>query len=344
MKNNETGSTQPMLPPPVQLFEYLLGFMKSQAIHVAAKLKIADQLKNGPKPVEEIADAVNVDRDTLYRLLRALAGMGVFSEQEDRIFGLTPMASALLSDIPGSLQPFAVMIGDRSWWGSWGDLFYSVKTGESAIDHLLGMTFNDYLEKHPDISKVLNEVMTSVSDVSNPAIVGSYDFSKFGTVVDVGGGQGSLVTAVLKGNPKLHGILFDHPRVVESVEAMNADLGGRLEIIGGDFFKEVPVDGDVYVLKQIIHNWDDDQAVRILQNCRQAMKSEGRLLVIEGLIEPGSEASITKLFDLHMLATASGGRERTESEYCLLFEAAGFGLSKIIPTPSSYSIIEGHPK
>ncbi len=340
----ESPNTQPMIPPPAQLFGYLLGFMKSQAIHVAAKLKIADKLKDGPKPIEELADAANVDRETLYRLLRALAGICIFCEKEDGVFDLTPMASALLSDVPGSLRPFAVMIGDRSWWNSWGELFYSVQTGNSAIDHVLGMTFNEYLEKHPDISQVLSEVMTSVSQVSNPAIVGSYDFSKFKTVVDVGGGQGSLLSAILKEHPKLKGILFDHPRVVESVEALDDDLEGRLEIIGGDFFEAIPEGVEVYVLKQIIHNWDDYKAIRILKNCSKGIKSNGRLLVIEGLIEPGPEASVTKLFDLHMLATASGGRERTESEYRLLFEAAGFGLSSVIRTPSSYAIIEGHPK
>ena len=344
MSNNESPSTQQMIPPPVQLFECLLGFMKSQAIHVAARLKVADHLKDGPKSAEEIANAINVDSDALYRLLRALAGIGVFSEQENKIFNLTPMASALLSGKSGSLRPFALMIGDWSWWGSWNELFYSVKSGKSAIDHVLGMTFDNYLEKNPDISQILNEVMTSVSQVSNSAIVGSYCFSEFRTVVDVGGGHGSLVSAILKENPELHGILFDHPRVVKSVEPVDADLDGRLEIIGGDFFKEVPSGGDVYVLKQIIHDWGDDQAARILKNCRKGIKSKGRILLIEGLIGSGPDKSITKFFDLHMLVTASGGRERTESEYRLLFEAAGFRLSRIIPTPSSYSIIEGHPK
>lgn len=344
MNNNEDPSKKQQIPASVQLFEYLLGFMKSQAIHVAARLKIADHLKDGPKSAEEISNAFNVDGDALYRLLRALSAIGVFSEQDNKIFSLTPMASALLSDIPGSLRPFALMIGDWSWWGSWSELFYSVKSGKPAVDHVLGMTFDEYLEKNPNTSLTLNEVMTSVSQVSNGAIVGSYDFSAFRTVVDVGGGQGSLVSAILKKNPELHGILFDLPRVVKSVGSMDAGLAGRLDIMGGDFFEKVPSGGDVYVLKQIIHDWGDEKAVRILRNCRKGIKSKGHILVIEGLIGPGPDKSITKLFDLHMLVTASGGRERTEPEYGSLFDAAGFRLSRIIPTPSSYAIIQGDPR
>jgi hypothetical protein len=212
MHNNEDRRTKQQIPAPVELFEYLLGFIKSQAIHVAARLKIADHLQDGPKSAEEISNAINVDSDALYRLLRALSGIGAFSEQDNKIFSLTPMASALLSDIPGSLRPFALMVGDWSWWGPWGELFYSVKSGKPAIDLVLGMTFDDYLEKNPNTSQTLTEVMTSVSQVSNAAIVGSYDFSAFRTVVDVGGGHGSLVSAILKENPELHGILFDLPR------------------------------------------------------------------------------------------------------------------------------------
>jgi hypothetical protein len=332
------------IPPSARLFEIAIGFMKSQAIYVAAKLGIADLLKGGPKKVDELANAMDVDGNSLYRLLRALAGMGIFAEKDDGSFELTPMASALRSDVPMSLRPYVLLLGDKSWWDPWGSLLDSVKTGEAAFNGMFGMGYSEYLEKHLDLAKVFNECMTSVSQAHNPSIVGSYGFSRFRKIVDVGGGHGSLLTAILKANPGVSGVLCDLPHVVNSIDKLDVELSGRCEIIGGDFFQEVPGGGDAYVLKQIIHDWNDERSIMILDNCRKAMTGDGRVLVIEGVIEPGNTPSIFKLFDLHMLVTAPGGKERTESEFRSLFNAAGFELSKIIPTPSSFCIIEGHRK
>jgi hypothetical protein len=254
------------------------------------------------------------------------------------------MASALLSDVPMSLRHFVLLLGDRSWWDSWGNLLHSVKTGEAAIDHLFGMGYTEYLEKHPDLAQIFNETMTSVSQAHNPAIVASYDFSGFHKIVDVGGGHGSLLKAILKANPSLKGILFDVPHVINSIDQMNAEISERCEIVGGDFFEEVPPDGDVYLLKQIIHDWADKHSIKILRNCHKAMQENGRVLVIDAIIEPGNTQSVTKFFDLHMLVTASGGKERTESEFRSLFRKAGFEVSRIFPTSSTFFIIEGFKK
>jgi hypothetical protein len=332
------------IPPSVQVFEIAVGFMKAQAIYVAAKLGIADLLKDGPKKVDEIANITGVHSNSLHRLMRALASIGVFAEKDDGSFELTPMASALRSDVPMSLRPYVLLLGDKSWWQPWGELLHSVRTGEAAFDHMFGMGYSEYLEKHPDLAKTFNECMTSVSQAHNPAIVKSYDFSPFRKIVDVGGGHGSLLTQILKANSSVSGILFDLPHVVNSISNVDVKLSGRWEISPGDFFEEVPAGGDAYILKQIIHDWNDELSIKILKNCRQAIAKDARILVIEGVIEPENAPNILKLFDLHMLVTAPGGKERTESEFRSLFSAAGFELSRIIPTPSSFCIIEGYRK
>ncbi len=344
MNPQQTKDRQNTLPPPVQLFEIATGFMKSQAIYVAAKLGIADLLKEGVSEVTELAKITGTDRNSLFRLLRALASIGIFAEKDSGVFELTPMAAALQSDIPMSLRPYVMLLGDQSWWDSWGSLLHSVKTGEAAFDHLFGMDYTEYLEKHPDLAQIFNETMTSVSRAHNPAIISSYDFSGFQKIVDVGGGHGSLFTEILKANPSLRGILFDLPHVVNSIDQLDAEISQRCEIFGGDFLKEVPTGGDAYLLKQIIHDWDDERSLKILKNCHQAMLQNGRILVIDAILEPGNEPNITKFFDLHMLVTAPGGKERTESEFRLLFKEAGFEVSRIIPTASTFFIIEGHKK
>jgi hypothetical protein len=332
---------QNTIPPPVQLFEIATGFMKAQAIYVAAKLGIADLLKDGPRKIDELASITGAHSNSLYRLLRALASIGLFAERADGTFELTPMASALQSDIPMSLRPYVLLLGDKSWWDPWGNLLHSVKTGEASFDQIFGMGYSEYLETHPDIAKTFNECMTSVSQAHNPAIVGSYDFSCFRKIVDVGGGHGSLLTSILKADPRLTGILFDLPHVVNSIDKSDVEMSGRCEIIGGDFFEEVPPGGDVYLLKQVIHDWNDELSIKILQNCHKAMTKEGRILVVEAVIGPGNAQSTSKFFDLHMLVTGPGAKERTESEFRSLFNSAGFALSKITSTPSSFCIIEG---
>jgi SAM-dependent methyltransferase len=341
MDSNQNDRRPEALPPVAQLFNIATGFMKSQAIYVAAKLGISDLLNKGPKSIEELAEMTSVQESALYRLLRALASIGIYIEKAENIFELTPMAAALQSDSPMSLRPYVLLLGDKSWWDAWGNLLYSVQTGEAAFNHIFGMNYSDYLEKDPALAQTFNKCMSSVSKAHEPAIVQSYDFSKYQKIVDIGGGHGSLLSAILQGNPQLKGIVFDLPHVVGSIKKTDFFPNDRVKIIGGDFFEKVPVGGDIYLLKQIIHDWDDTLSLKILKNCYEAMPPNGRILIIDTVIRPGQNQSTEKFFDLHMLVTASGGKERTEVDFRCLLESAGFEFRQIIPTPSSFGIVEG---
>jgi hypothetical protein len=233
-----------------------------------------------------------------------------------------------------------LLVGDASWWNSWGNLEYSIMTNKPAIDRTMGMTYLEYLDAQPDLANTLNDCMSSVSEVNNPAIVGSYDFSKFHKIIDVGGGHGSLLKAILGISTSASGILFDLPRVIESINPELVQGGTRLQPVAGNFFKGVPKGGDLYVLKQIIHDWDDKRAIQILANCKNAMNKDGRILLIETVIDPDEAMDVANFFDLHMLVTAEGGKERTESEYRLLLEEAGLELIGIYKIQSSLSLVE----
>ena len=327
-----------------KVFDMAIGAMKSQVISAAAELKIADFLKDAPKGIDEIAEHTGTNSSALYRLLRALDSIGIFNENNDGLFELTPMASVLLSDLPVSLRSFAMLTGERAWWNSWGKLLYSVKTGKPSFDRVFGMDFVEYLEKNPGYADTFNECMTSVSIVNNPGVVESYNFSDFNKIVDVGGGQGSLLSAILEANEGVTGILFERPQMIRSLNNYKIGDCQRIECIGGDFFRSVPDGGDVYILKQIIHDWSDDLCVKILQNCKKAMVKKGRILVVEAVIETGNADEISNLFDLHMLVTSEGGKERSAFEFESLFRKAGFELTRIIKTPTSINIIEGQKR
>lgn len=337
---NQPGSNQ--LPPAVALLNLITASWVSQAIYAAAKLGLADFLKDGPRYSDELARATGVHAPSLYRLLRALASVGVFVEVEDRRFALTPLAALLQSGTADSMRALAIMVGEEFHYRPWGELLYSVKTGETAFAHVFGMEAFPYLDGHPEAARIFNQAMTSASAVDNAAITAAYDFSSFSRVVDVAGGHGSLMAAILKANPELKGILFDQPQVIEGArgQLQAAGVGERCELVAGDFFESAPGGGDAYLLKHILHDWDDERAIRILQNIHRAMKPAARLLVIEQVIQPGNEPHFGKLLDLEMLVLA-GGRERTEAEYRELLTAAGFTLQRIIPTNSTKSVIEG---
>jgi hypothetical protein len=317
-----------------------VGFMKSQAVFAAAKLGIADLLKDGSKSTENLAKITGSHNESLYRLLRALASIGVFAETGNRTFANTQMSTMLCSDISISLRPYFLLIGDKSWWYSWGDLFFSVKTGKCAFENIFNTGYTEYLKDNPEINQIFNDCMTNVSETNNSAIIRNYDFSVYYEVIDVGGGHGSLLASILKSNPGIKGILFEQPHVVEAFNGFDTEIKNRCQSISGDFFEEIPRGGDVYILKQIIHDWNDEFSIRILENCRKSMKMNSRLLVIDAVINDSSEQSVNKFFDLHMLVTASGGKERTKPEFQKILNSAGFELIRIINTQSSLSIIE----
>jgi hypothetical protein len=330
--------------PRTAMMHMIHGFMLSQAIYVAAKLGLADLLQTGARSSEELACATSMHAPSLYRVLRTLSAVGVFEETEPDVFGLTPMGETLRTDAEGSLRPLAVCMGGQCNWQAWGDILHSIKTGESAFEHVFGTGFFQHLDRHPDNARMFLEAMNCCAGLYNEAIVAGYDFSRFGKVVDVGGGQGKLVALILKANPSTRGVLFDTPNQTPGAQRLfeQEEIAGRCETITGDFLESVPEGGDAYLLKHIIHDWDDQRAIEILKNCRRSMSVEARLLLIEEIITRDSDFAPAKVLDIQQLLMP-GGRERTREEYGKLLEAAGFELTAIIPTQSSLSIIESKP-
>ena len=330
------------VPAGLQVVQMLTGKWLSQAISAAAELGIADQLAHGPQSVEHIAAATGAHAPSVYRLLRALASVGVFAETDDRRFTLTPLAETLRSDSPGSVRNTARFFGGRLVHGSWAEIVNTIRTGETGVKLAFGAEAFEYLEANPAESALFNAAMTDYSRQEGAAVAQTYDFSRLNRLVDIAGGHGFLLQTVLQRNPHLTGVVFDLPHVIESAGPAIASYGldGRLGTATGDFFQSVPAGADGYLLKHIVHDWDDERAAAILRNCHDAMAPNGRLLVIEVVIPPGNEPSFGKLLDLEMLSVA-GGRERTEGEYRELFAAAGFRLAGVYPTASPVSIVEG---
>lgn len=328
----------PALPLADQLLAMASGAWVTQMIHVAAELGLADALEAGERDCGDLADACGADADTLFRLLRGLASLGIFEETAPRRFGLTPLAELLRSDHPQSLRQFARMLGAEHYLG-WDDLLHSVRSGESAFRHRYGCSVFEWYERHPERGAIFDGAMGDFSRPETEAVLAAFDFSGFRQLVDVGGGRGDLLMAVLRAHPRLQGVVFDQPHVLEPV-AVPADLEGRLELAGGDFFATAPAGADAYLLKHILHDWHDDACRTILQHIRAAMAPGGRVLILEQVIPPGNAPFPGKLLDLNMLVMTEGGRERTPGDYALLLESAGLSLRRIHPTPSAVSVVE----
>jgi hypothetical protein len=321
----------------------LTGYWISQAIHVAAQLGIADLLKAGPQTVAHLAESTGAHARSLYRLLRALASEGIFAEDKQGRFALTPLGECLRSDVPNSQRSMAIMNGEEHY-RCWGELLYSVQTGRTAFEKLFGQPIFHYLAAHPRQARIFDEGMVGVHGAETKAMLDAYDFSRFGTLVDIGGGTGSLLIATLQRHPSLRGILFDRPDVIERARAgvKAAGLENRCTLMGGDFFETVPPGGDAYLMRHIIHDWNDEQCRTILRHCRKVVPATGKLLLIESVIPPGNDPSFAKLLDLTMLVIP-GGMERTEAEYRELLASAGFQLERIVPTASVIHVIESLP-
>lgn len=332
----------PGLPPPVQLFLMSEGVVVSTALSLAAELGIADLLAAGPRSSEELAQTTSTHARSLHRVLRLLSSVGVFTEVQPGRFALTPLGECLRTGVPGSMRSWLRMVGLKVWFHTYGDALHSLRTGEPAFARSVGEEFFDYLASHPAESEIFNAAMSDFGQGVAAAVVQGYDFSAVDTAVDVGGGNGSFISAILRANPRMTGILFDLPLVAESARTSiaAAGLAKRCVVASGDFFTSIPAGGDAYVLRWIIHDWDHDRALTILRNCRDAMKRTGRLLVVETVIPAGDEPHPGKLVDFVML-TALGGQERTAEEYAQLLDEAGFQLKRIVPTASPMSVIEG---
>ncbi len=320
------------------------GHWITQALYVAAKLGIADILAEGPRSPANLAQAAGADAVSLYRLLRALASEGVFAEDSSGRFELTPLAECLRTGVPGSVRAWILVMGEPVGYDPCGKLLHSVKTGETAFERTFDAPFFDYLGQHPELGRLFDESMTSFSVPEVGAIVGGYDFCGIGTLVDVAGGYGTLLAAILQANPAMKGVLADVPAVIEGARQnfVAANLAHRCTVSPINFFESVPAGGDAYLMKHIIHDWDDARATTILKNCHRAMGGKGKLLLAESLLLPGNDPEFAKWLDICMLIYV-GGRERTEPQYRDLLAAGGFQLTRIVPTASPLSIIEAVP-
>jgi hypothetical protein len=318
----------------------ITGCLVTQLTYVVAKLGIADHLADGPRTAAQLAAAVGVHPQALYRVLRALASLGVFVEDADGRFALTPLASPLRRDAPDSLRAYALMVGE-TFWPAYGSLLHSVRTGQTAFDHLHGMGTFEYLRQHPQAAEIFDQAMTNLTRTQASAVLGAYDFTGVETLVDVGGGQGTLLAAVLRAHPAMRGVLYERlevlPAARKALEA--AGLLPRCELKRGDFFASVPEGGDAYTLKDVLHDWDDEQATLILGNCARAMQPPARVLVIERGLSPRNVPGPGKMVDVVMLAV-TGGRERTEQEYAELMGRAGLRLSRVVPTAGESQVLE----
>jgi hypothetical protein len=327
---------------PLQMRNLLMGFVVSRALQVAAEFGVADALADGPRDRDALAREVGADADTMSRLLRALAGYGVFGQLPDGRFTNTPGSEYLRSDVPGSLRGLARMHGGAPLWQAWVGLEHSVRSGKPSFTHVHGSPMFEYLAAHPELARRFDEGMATSSRLMNDALVEAYEWGRFGTLVDVAGGVGSTLAAILRANPRLHGVLFDLAHVIERGREVLAEQGvaTRCRTESGSFFAAVPPGADAYFMKHIVHDWDDEDCLRILRNCRAAMPDHARLLVCEKVIPPGNQPNAAKTMDLVMLALTDGGRERTEQEFRDLFARAGLRLAQVIPTRVENCILD----
>ncbi len=324
------------------LDQMITGYWISQAIHAAAKFGIADRLRDGPKTAAELAAATETQPAPCTGCSGA-GGVGNFAEDESGRFALTPLAEPLRSDVPGSKRAFVMMTGDLQY-RALAEIDHCVRTGEGAFDRVFGKPLFEYLGEHPDKAATFDAAMVGIHGREANSILDAYDFSAFGVVADIGGGNGSLLAEILKKHARLKGILFDLPHVVERAEANLSAAGvrDRCTLVGGSFLDAVPDGADALALRHIIHDWNDENSLTILRNCHRAMRPDGTLLLIESVIPPGNELFAGKFLDLIMMLI--GGKERTEAEYRSLFEQAGFELTRIVPTATELSLVEGRKR
>jgi hypothetical protein len=330
-------------PLHIQLSQMISGYWLSQAIYVAAKLNIADHLKKGSKTCDVLAQDTQAHAPALYRLMRALSSVGIFEETHSHTFGLTPLAEYLHSDHPQSVKATAIMLGEAPHYQAWGNAFYSFQTGKPAFDQHFGQNVFEYFKTHPADAEIFEQSMNSFSLSEEKAILDVYDFSEFKTIVDVGGGYGEMLGTFLQKYENLQGILFDEGYVIDHCQPTLEKHGivDRCQAVKGSFFESIPTGGDAYMLKHIIHDWDDERSIAILKNCCQAMGDQSKVLVMEMIVDPGNQPSAAKFLDLNMLVMCPGGKERTETEFHALFEAAGLALTRIVRTAEDICILEG---
>ncbi len=328
--------------PSLALRRLVNGYQVTQAIHVAAVLGIADLLADGPRSSDDLAAVTDSHPGALYRLLRALAGVGVFREAEDRHFALTDLGSCLRSDAPEPVGGWAAFVGEAYQWQAWSALEHSVRTGENAFRHVHGIDSWTYRARHPELSASFDRAMTSLSRQVATAVQDVFAFGRFQHIVDVGGGTGAFLAAILARYPTIDGVLFDQPHVVSGADPIleAAGVADRCQVVGGSFLEAVPTGGDAYILKAILHDWEDDPCLQILQTCRRAMAEGTALLVIERELGQPNQDPDPKFSDLNMLVGPMG-QERPPAAYAALFAKAGFRFVGVTPSPVGIGVYEG---
>jgi hypothetical protein len=320
----------------------IVGGRISQLIGLSVQLGIPDLLNNGARSVEDLARATNSHSQSLYRALRLLASEGVFVEESERMFRLTPLSETLLSDAPVSLRVSALFEVSEMGRQTWGNVSHSVKTGQSAFTHVFGAPMFEYFKGHPDAAALFDAFMAEMTVAAASLIIEAYDFSGIATVVDVGGGNGAFLASILAAHPKMRGILFDLTHVTSGAPAPlhRAGIGDRCATIAGSFFDTVPAGADAYILKSVLHDWSDEECLRILKNCNSAMPPEARLLVIELDLPPGNQPHFGKYVDMNVMLQTEGGYQRSEEDHRSLFAESGFRLTRVVPTTSAFSVTE----
>lgn len=332
------------LPPQAVLSQMINAYWQTGALCAAARLGIADAVTDSARPVAELAASLDVHEESLFRLMRALSSLGVFAEGPPRCFAHTPLSNALRTGVPGSMHGLALMTG-MLHTRAWPELAHGVKTGGSAFAKVFGESLFTHVTKDVEAGAAFDDAMTGYTAASANALVAAYDFARFKTVVDVGGGSGALLSAILRRAPDTAGVNFDLPKAAERAKAYLSAQGqaGRCEVIGGDFFETVPAGGDAYLLKAIVHDWDDESCIKILKNVRKAMGARGTLLVMDAVLEPETSAgAAAKLFDINMMVMTSG-RERTAEQFGALLQASSFHVVRIVTVNPTLSVIEAAP-
>jgi hypothetical protein len=318
------------------------GYRVSQAVHAAAVLGLSDLLRGGPLSVADLAAAAGCDPRSLHRLMRALASVEVYTELPDGRFASTALGDQLRPDVEGNAFGLAAAVGRPYAWQAWAGLADNVRTGQNAFAAVHGQTGWEFKAAHPQESAIFDAAMTSNTERAAPSILQAYDFGRFNCITDVAGGRGALLAAILERYPAVRGVLFDQPHVAFQAQARfdQAGVQDRSRIVGGDMFDEIPAGGDAYLMKAILHDWEDPQALAILNGCRRAITDSGTLLVVEALLDTADQH--VAFADLNMMV-GPGGRERTTAEYASLFATAGFRLTRTVPTATEWFIIEAVP-
>jgi SAM-dependent methyltransferase len=337
------GLTRRMVPPEVAVLELTSGFMATQAVYAAAKLGIADTLAGGALSAKDVAASLGTSPDATHRLMRACVPLGLFRQAADR-FELTPLGRTILADTPDSMRPVVLMIGDPRYQAVWGALPDSVVSGEPVAESVHGVPMWDLLDRDAEFAAIFNDAMTRLTALDWPTVEAAYDFTPHGTIVDIGGGHGQLLALMLGAAPAADGVLLERESLVAEAEAHLREAGvlPRCRLEAGSFFDTAPDDGDLYVLRRVVHDFDDDQAVALLSMVRSHMPAGATLLLMESVVPPGGEPHFAKSLDLDMLVFV-GGRERTEEEYAALLGRAGFRMTRVVPTISTISLVEARP-